>query len=171
MDRELQKLFKFEEADLFSNRSGTLTSKQRMRLEGEAQFLHKVFLIAGLVVFFIAILPSIILLLTKAALLFLLIFSAVWIPIWSFIGIKVMRMGRPKKAALEVKSVEGRINIIKEEHRNQQTGASTTEYELHVGGMTFDDVGSEAADVMMQGETYAIYYLEDPNRVLSAEKI
>ena len=82
-----------------------------------------------------------------------------------------MRMGRPKKAALEVKSVEGKVNIVKDRTPSiEQTEQNITEYELHVGGITLEDVGSEVADVMIQGETYAVYYLEDPNRVLSAEK-
>jgi hypothetical protein len=170
IDKELQKHFDFDEADLFANRSGVLTDKQRKRLEGEARFARKMFLIAGIVIFGIAILPSIILFFAKVLVTFLIIWSIVWIPTWIFIGIKVIRMGSPKKTDSDLKSVEGKVNIIKEENFNATTKRNETNYELHIGGVTFD-VDSDLADMLMQGDTYAIYYMEGTKDILSAEKV
>jgi hypothetical protein len=170
IDEELQKYFDFDEADRFANRSGVLTGKQRKRLEGEARFSRKVFLIAGIVIFGIAILPSIILLFAKIPVTFLIIWSIVWIPTWSFIGIKVIRIGIPKKTDFDLKCVEGKVNIIREDNYNTTTKRNETDYELHIGRVTFD-VDSDLADIMMQGDSYAIYYIEGTKDILSVEKI
>jgi len=170
INEDLQKYYDFDEADLFANRSGVLTGKQRKRLEGEDQFSRKLFLIAGIVTFGIAILPSIILLFAKVPVIFLIVWSIVWIPIWSFIGIKVIRIGSPKKTDFDLKCVEGKVNIIKEDNYNTTTERNETDYELHIGRVTFD-VESALADIMMQGDTYAIYYIEGTKKILSAERI
>jgi hypothetical protein len=170
IDEELQKYFDLDEADLFANRSGVLTGKQRKRLEGEARFSRKVFLIAGIVIFGIALLPSIILLFAKVPVTFLIIWSILWIPTWSFIGIKVIRIGSPKKTDFDLKCVEGKVNIIREDNYNTTTKRNETDYELHIGRVTFD-VDSDLADIMMQGDTYAIYYIEGTKDILSVEKI
>jgi hypothetical protein len=170
IDRELQKHFGFDEADLFANRSGVLTSKQRKRLEGDAKFANRLFLIIGIVIFGIGILPSMILLFTKASKDFLILWSSLWIPICSFFGIIVIRLGSPKKMDFELKNVEGKINIVKEENYNYTTNQATIDYELHIGRVTFD-VESDLADIMRQGDTYAIYYLKGIKEIISAEKI
>ena len=170
IDKELQKYFDFDEADLFANRSGVLTSKQRKQLEGETQFSRKVFLIAGIVILGIAILPSIILFFAKVLVSFLIIWSIVWIPSWSFVGIKVIRIGSPKKTDFDLKCVEGKVNIIREDNYNATTKRNETDYELHIGKVTFD-VDADLADIMIQGDPYAIYYIEGTKDILSAEKI
>jgi hypothetical protein len=170
VDEVLQKVFGFNEADLINNRSGVLTSNQRKRLEGAAQFTGKLFMIIGIIILGIAVLPSIILFFVKAQMVFLVIWSVVWIPIWSFTAIMVIRMGRPGKKDLNLKRVEGRVNIIKEHNYNSASKKWNDEYELHIGGVTFD-VDSDLANIMMQGDAYAIYYLEGTKKILSAEKI
>ncbi len=170
IDKELQDYFKFDEADLYANRSGMLTGKQRKRLEGDAQFTRKLFLVAGIVLLGIAVLPSIIMFFVKTQVTFLIIWSIVWIPAWSFVGIKVIHMGSPKKADFDLKYVEDKVNIIKDDNYNTAAKRYETDYELHIGGVTFD-VASKLADIIMQGDTYAIYYIEGTKDILSAEKI
>ncbi len=173
-DALLKKYFEFDEADLFTNRSGGLTDKQRKRLAENDKFARKVFLIAGIVVLGIAILPSLVIWLTSRAteeksMMFLIIWSVVWIPLWTFFGVKVIRMGEPHKD-LMVKKAEGEVNIVKEESYNSSMKRTVDDYELHIGGKTFE-VDSELADVIMQGDTYAIYYINGTDEILSAEKI
>ena len=126
INKELQKYFGFDEADLFANRSGVLTSKQRKRLEGDTQFAKRLFLIIGIVLFGIAVLPSVIMFFTKVSTDFLIIWSSLWIPIWSIFGILVIRMGRKNKTDFILKSVEGMINIIKEDNYNYTAKHATT---------------------------------------------
>ncbi len=169
-DALLKKYFEFDESDLSANRSGVLTSKQRTRLMEEARFARKAFLIAGIVTFAIGVVPSLILWLTGAKQGFLIIWSVVWIPIWSFLAVKVIRMGTSPKNYLTVHKAEGKVNIVKEESYNSSLKQTVDSYELHIGGKTFD-TESELADVILQGDTYAIYYVEKTDEILSAEKI
>ncbi len=169
-DRDLQTYYKFDEADLFANRSGVLTAKQRKRLEGDAQGAKTTFLIIGLFLFVIAILPSIILYLVHAQTTFLIIWSVVWIPVWSFIAVKVINVGKIHKTDFDVQNVEGQVNLIKVENYNTAAKRYETNYELHIGGVTFHaDPG--LADVLMQGDRYAIYYAGETKNILSAEKL
>ncbi len=170
IDRELQAYFNFDEADLFANRSGVLTEKQKNRLNSNAQSTKNMFLIGGWVIVAIAILPGIILYLVGVPALFFIIWTVVWVPIWIFIGIRVMRMGRPDARDFLLKSVEGEINIVKQDEYNYTTEQREVTYELHVGGVAFD-VDSDLADIMMQGDTYAIYYMDGTKEIVSAEKI
>ncbi len=170
VDKELQKYFDFDEADLFANRSGVLTGKQRKRLEGETQFAGKAFLIAGIVILGIAILPSTILFFVKVPVSFLVIWSIIWIPVWGFVGITVIRMGSPKKTDFDLKCVEGKVNIIREDNYNVTTKRNETDYELHIGKVAFD-VDGDLADIMIQGDAYTIYYIEGTKDILSAEKM
>ncbi len=169
-DALLKKYFEFDEADLFANRSGALTDKQRTRLMEEARFARKAFLIAGIVIFAIGIVPGLIPWLTGAKREFSIIWSVVWIPIWSFLAVKVIRMGTAPKNYLKVHKAEGKVNIVKEESYNSAMKQTVDDYELHIGGKTFD-VDSELADVIMQGDHYVIYYIDGTDDILSAEKI
>ncbi len=173
-DALLKKYFEFDEADLFANRSGSLTGKQRKRLVENDKFVRKVFLIAGIVILGIAILPSLIIWLNSRptedkSVMFLIIWSIVWIPLWTFFGVKVIRMGEPHKD-LTVTKAEGKVNVVKEESYNSSMKRTVDNYELHIGGRTFE-VDSELADVIMQGDTYAVYYIGGTDEILSVEKI
>lgn len=83
------------------------------------------------------------------------------------------------KHQFKLAKAEGPVNIIKAERTSTDTdladGMSHTSpyfaYELHIGGEEFD-VDEDLADVMMQGDTYAIYYSEGSEiDILSAELI
>ena len=169
-DRELQKYFDFNESDLNANRSGILSNKQRIRLEENAKFTNKVFLIAGISIIFIGIIPTLILLLAHANLEFLIIWSIVWISLCGFVGFRVIRIGKSDKRGLKLIKVEGKVNIIKEETYNNASRQTVDDYEFHIGGVSFD-TDSNLADIIMQGDNYAIYYIEGEKDIMSAERI
>jgi hypothetical protein len=77
-------------------------------------------------------------------------------------GIYVIRMGRSKTNEIRLKKVEGKVNIIKQESYSGTTKQWGDYYELHIGKKTFD-IESDLADIMDQGEKYAVYYV-DKNR-------
>ena len=170
IDMDLQNYFKFDEADLFANRSGSLTAKQMAQAQSDAKSTGKLGWIGGMIFFAIALLPSLILFLVKANTIFLIIWSVVWIPIWGFIGIKAISWMKPEKEDFILKCALGEVNIVKVERYNSASKSYTHDYELHLGGVTFN-VASDLADIMMQGDGYAIYYLEGTKKILSAEKV
>ena len=74
--------------------------------------------------------------------------------------------------------MEGPINIVRTERTKADSVTHSTEryvtYELHIGAITFD-VASDLANIMMQGDGFAIYYTEGndnfSSRIWSAELI
>jgi len=165
---DLQRYFGFDEADLYANRSHVLTSKRKKRMIENAKFTNKVFLFAGLAIIIAGILIGVFLFFTITQIIFTISFGVMVLVISVIVGIGVIRMGSRSREDFDLKSVEGRINIIKED--NYTTKPPTTDYELHIGGVTFD-VESDLADIMMQGDSYAIYYLKGAKEIVSAEKI
>ncbi len=169
-DAQLQKYFEFDEADLFANRTGALSNKQRKRLVENARAASKLFLIVGIVIMVIGVGVSLIPLSGPADVWFLVIWGVIWTGLGLFFGISLIRWGRPGKNDLTVCKAEGPVNIVKEETYNSTMKQNVESYELHSGGVTFD-VEGDLADVMMQGDTYAIYYTEGLKEILSVEEL
>ena len=182
-DELLRKYFDFDEADLFANRNDALTPKQQTRLAEEEKLWGKISLIGGLILLSVAILPSIMIGLAVAPCisnmcsewpsslrLFLISMVLIWMPIWGYYGIRVTRNALSTHNSSLLQKVEGSINIVKVESYNINTHAQKEDYELHVGGEEFD-CDSELADIMMQGDIYAIYYIKDTKEIMSAEML
>ncbi len=69
-----------------------------------------------------------------------------------------------------IEKVEGRVNIIKVESYSNSTHMHTEDYELHIGGKQFD-CDLDLADILMQGDTYVVYYIRDTMEIMSAEML
>jgi len=182
-DRQLRKYFDFDEKDLFANRNGTLTSRQQTRLVEAEKLWNKISLVGGLIVLIIAILPSILIGFEVAPCLpdlcsewplalrlFMASMVLIWMPIWGYYGVRVIRNALSTHKLPSLKKAEGPINIIKVESYNNTTHTQTEDYELHIGGKEFD-CDSELADIMIQGDIYAIYYIKDTKEIMSAEML
>jgi hypothetical protein len=180
-DNLIRKYFNFDEADLFTNRHGALTPKQQTRLEENEKIWKKFLLVGGLILLIIAIVPSITIGLEAASCIsnlcsewplslriFLTGMVVIWMPIWGYFGIRVIRSALSPYNPSTLQKVEGPINIVKENSYNSTSHTYSEDYELHVGGVEFD-CDSELADVMMQGDIYAIYYIKGTNEIMSVE--
>jgi hypothetical protein len=168
-DPDLQKYFSFDEADLNANQSGVITSKQRTRILEDAKFSSKFFLVGGVGIFLIGLLLGAYLLFTTTSMDSIL-FGIVLILLGGIIGIAVIRMGRSNIKELKLKKLEGKVNIIKETTYNGTKKQWGDAYELHIGRKTFD-IESDLVDIIQQGGTYGIYYIEETKDILSMEKI
>ncbi len=182
-DRELQGYFKFDEADLFANRSGHLTLKQQERLAKDEKVWNVVSLIWGVFILAVAIGPIIAIgfaarpCLSHASsgceallIVFAVGFGLIWLPIWGYSGFRTIRKAVSAQNVFSLEKVEGPVNIIKVESYNSSLRRNEEEYELHVGGEEFD-CDSDLADIMLQKDIYAIYFIKDPKEILSAEFI
>ncbi len=183
-DSLLQKYFNFDEGDLFANRNGTLTPKQQKRLVEDEKLWNKLSLIGGALTLIVAIAPTIAIGFTVAPcistlcpelplwflILFIVGFVLIWLPIWGYFGIRTIRRALSNQTSFPLKKAEGRVNIIKVEGYNNSTHMHTEDYELHIGRQEFD-CDSELADIMMQGDTYAVYYIRDTMEIMSAEML
>jgi hypothetical protein len=161
----LDTYFDFDEADLFANRNGYLTDRQKTRMATQEQFAKRFFLGIAIFLFGVGIVPTIIVWLSNPSRTFPVIWSSLWIPTWGFFGFLVARMALSTRKAPLLKKAEGPVNIVMED-----TDSTDRDYELHVGGETFD-ADSELADIMMQGDVYAVYYIDGINEIVSAEML
>lgn len=184
-DDALMKLFDFDPAERELNRQGRLSQKQKTRLEqqergakGCSVFLGGMLLGVALIGVIVAIAGAIGF--SQIGLVPAVIWGATWGGIWPLIwgGIGLMSMRRAfAKMSVQVKHVQGPINIIKTIRESHDSDSNTTSeytvYELRVGGRTFE-VEAEIADVMMQADVYDVYYAdinipESKDPILSVE--
>jgi hypothetical protein len=181
-DQPLMDYFKFDEADLFANRSGQFSEKQKARLTGEGKSDKTKRLVGG--IFLLVITAFIVYFFTEFYLqstdnssrIQAILFGVVMVLIFGGFGLSNLLRAF---ATFHVKlvKVEGPVNILKVE-RESTSGSSghthTTHYfayEMHIGGKSFD-VQAGLADIMMQADIYDLYYSEgSENDILSAELI
>lgn len=182
-DDALQKYFNFDEGDLFANRNGYLTDRQIKRLTEDEMFGNKFARILGLFLLIVALIPALVTALSIApclhdlcadwpqpARVFPIVLIALWTPVWGYFGIRLIRSGSSIQIDTTLKKAEGPVNLVKVESYNYTTHTPTEDYELHVGGEEFD-ADSDLADILMQGDIYAIYYIEKTKNILSAEML
>ena len=181
------KLLNFDESELQVNRNGRLSEKQKARLIKEEKSQKGCAVTGGVLLFGIALIgvavavifvPAIINEDRTAAIAFGAAFGCFWPLVWGGIGFAQMS-GAFAKMEVEVKKAAGPVNIVSviRESYNSSTKMHSeySVYELRVGKRIFE-VESELANLMMQGDVYAMYYAEfnlaekEPE-VLSAELI
>jgi hypothetical protein len=174
-DQKLMDYFKFDEADLQANRNGQFSTKQAAALSEDGKEDKKYALIGGItglvvVVFGIGAIV--------AGLLFpkLLVGAFIGPFVVFFFGILAVKgfRGAFTKFQVKLQKAEGLVNIVKDERTSRHGDGSHSTYyvyEMHVGDGTFQ-VNSDLAGIMMQGDTYAVYYTQgSENDILSAELI
>jgi hypothetical protein len=179
----LYTLLKFDESDLFANRNGRLTAKQQARLASDAKFGKKIALAISFFFLAFAIAPGVIAGVNAAHCIadlcsewpdslriFLVILLLTWTPIWAWISIRLFISAASPFRIPALLKVEGPINIVKVESYNAASKTHSENYELRLGGETFD-VAAELADIVMQGDVYAVYYLKEAMQIMSAELI
>ncbi|MBI5653610.1 MAG: hypothetical protein HZC40_24655 [Chloroflexi bacterium] len=186
-DQSLMTCFDFDQAELEINRQRRLSQKQKARLEKQEHRAKGCNVFLGIILFGVALIGIILAIVggigfSQIGLVPAIVWGIVWGGIWPLIwgGLGLMMVKRAfAKMSVQVKHVQGPINIVKAIREHYDSDSNTTSeyavYELRVGGRTFE-VESETADLMMQGDVYAVHYAdinieesEDP--ILSVELI
>jgi hypothetical protein len=190
-DQKLKDYFKFDEDDLQANRNGDFSAKQKKELSSnDSNSIQRrrraagIFFILGIILFLMVI----VFLIFKGVGYFsqngaLFICPGLGGIAFLLASIYIFRSSFEIRQNYLIKKVEGPINIIKVERTITETGAGKNAasdirrysvYELHIGEKTFD-VSPDLADIMMQGDTYAIYCSEgsvsNSDEILSLELI
>jgi hypothetical protein len=186
-DQALKDYFHFDEGDLQANRNGQLSDKQRLTLLADQKSGRRFGLVAGLgcgvgllaiaSIFPLVFIPIGLTTLREdgaGAAIAPFIAAIAWALIWGVIGCVAIVSGVSgaigKPAPLTVQSVTGPVNLVGVERTSGGKHHHTyIQHELHVGDQEFD-VASSLAGHIMQGDTYAIYYLDDDS-VLSLERL
>ena len=173
-EQKLKEYYKFDEADLNANRNGHLSEQQLKHLDDDAKAYRKNARGAGIILFVIAaagLVGGVIMAFTALSLpdkggriISGLTFGVVWSFIWGKLGIRLLKPSYPIQK-FSINTARGRAKIVRHEDSE-----GNVDFVLHVGQHTFD-VDDDIADVISQGDDYAVYYLEEIEAIISAEPI
>lgn len=198
-ETEVMKVLEFDDADLASNRLGTLTPKQKTLLTEKAKG-HKSFntaigvviaimvggaLLTGLGGPILATLGGSLLesgeVTTEAllalipiiciGLFFLVVFGGILIVV-----LRVVFERANRKVDTVVRRVEGQVNFIWVERQERNTSKVGPRFktirvlEMRIGGESFT-IKHELPNVINQGEEWIFYYTNHPFKFLSAEQV
>jgi hypothetical protein len=168
-ESELKKYFDFDESDLFANRNGYLSPRQQARDKKDARDTKRILYTIGFILLALAFLPVIIFLLVKGHWQ-----SWSWIlillPIGIFGSIILFRLAVNTSTEDTLKTIEGKVNIIKEENEDEHLH-KYYDYYWKIGGVKFDVVDTDKVELLEQGDTYRVYFLDLAKQILSLEKI
>jgi hypothetical protein len=164
-DTLLKKYYNFDEADLSANCNGDLTPKQKARLAKRSRPEKKGLFVFGSIFLFIAVLPTGIMWLVGDRSIFSIIWSLIWIPVWGIIGGGIISFAFIPTTLPQLQIAKGPVKI-----ERKDVVSATHDHELHVAGQTFE-AEAELTNIMLQGDIYAIYYLEGTNEIMSAERL
>ncbi len=186
-DTTLRKFFDFSEADLSANRQGKLSAKQQKVLDEGEKGANQIFIGAG--VFFILLALGIswgitsdifrdgISNLSSDDITGLALGIGLPCGILGFFAYWSFRLAFSKLDS-SLQNVEGKVNFVKMEKQQSYTsaGGSTSyrtvqQYELRVGRVNFENVAEELLNIIDEGDVYAFYYIKQPKKIMSAEKI
>ena len=178
-ETELMKYFKFDADDLHANQGGRFTDKQRLRLMALDRSRRKAGMVIGVILAVVGVIGPIIAIVAGIAnpdpgfiIGFGIGFGLIWPIVWGGLGYMMIRaaLGR---TVFKVADVRGRANIVARESRSTDSDghtSTTIHHELHVGGVTFS-VNRSIADVIFQGDEYAVYYVESTKDIISVETL
>jgi hypothetical protein len=168
-EEELRKYFDFDDADLFANRNGYLSPRQQDRVKKDLRSGGKFFRILGFILIGLALLPFIFLLFMEKIWYLWLIFTIVGI-IWIIPAIFFFRVASDRNDKDTLKTVEGQVNTIEEVHEGPHFHKDYDYYWI-IGGVRFDVLDPGKVDILEQGDTYRVYYLNLAKAIMSLEKI
>ena len=175
-EQAVMEYFKFDAGDLSANRNGVLTEKQTIRLTAELREARKSRTRWAYFLFFLASIGFAIAidiwLLPETGLGmrigFSIGFGLVWPALYGLVGFALLPPA--SYTDLDLASQTGRVNIVGVEHRDSDTRAVSSRYDLYIGPRRFL-VDSKIGHVLIQGDEYTIYYLKNSNKIVSAELI
>ncbi|MFZ1042052.1 MAG: hypothetical protein WCA79_21260 [Anaerolineales bacterium] len=177
IDPQLMSYFKFDEADLQANRNGQFTDKQKARIVKEDKRNKTWSVIGGGFLILIGLLGLVMAIAAGISdpdwgfrIGFGLGFGCIWPLVWGGIGYLLLRRAFAK-FQVQIERAEGPVNIVEAVRTYGSNHSHYFVHELHIGGKSFDVTG-DLANIIMQGDTYALYFTEgSENDILSAELI
>jgi len=169
-EEQIRGYFSFDEADLFANRNGQFSQKQKKKFEGIQKSTTRFILILAILVL-LGDIWSIVATVKSGDSWSDWILPVILLAIsgWLFSSTRT-------KVDQTVEKAEGVVNFVKVE---SQTGSvmdseidrmTVSSYEMRVGGVHFDNANPALIEYM-QGDVYAVYYTNSTRQILSAEFI
>jgi hypothetical protein len=176
IDQPLMDYFKFGQDDLYANQNGQFTEKQKARLIQEDKSDRNTSRILGIILLLIGLgglAGAIFAVIANSnwgfRIGFGLGFGCVWPLVWGGIGFSLAKDSFSKHQ-FKLAKVQGIVNIVRRESYSTEHHTTSVYHELHIGGQEFS-VEEDLANVLMQGDEYVLYYVEDTSKIMSAELI
>jgi len=177
-DQALMAYFKFDTDDLYANQNGRFTDRQKANLTKLDKSRRRASLGLGIFLAIVGLIGPIIAIIAGIAnpdlgfiIGFGIGFGLIWPLVWGGIGYLMIKSAYEKRA-FEVASVQGRANIVAHESSSTDSDghtSTTINWELHIGGKTFN-VRKNIADVIFQGDEYIVYYVPSTGDIVSVEE-
>ena len=181
-DQALKDYFKYDEADLNANRSGRLSANQQQQRAAHQKNARNSAVRGGVILLaFAAVFPFLIFpqaasawqKMDIGAVIGFGLAALVWVLVWAGLGISNLstRLRLPPGAAL--KKAQGPVNLA------AVNKGPARDFLLHVGKTEFI-VDEGLAPLIIQGDSYAVYFIEsgsgmqtgaDGKKILSMERI
>lgn len=176
VDPQLMSYFQFDQADLDANRNGQFTDKQKTRIFTEDKSSRTWSRVGGFFLIFIGLIGLVAAIFAIAndsdlgfQIGFGLGFGCIWPLVWGGIGYFLVKNSFSKHE-FKLAKVQGLVNIVRRESYSSESHTTTIYHELHIGGQEFSVQGT-AADVLMQGDEYILYYISGSSEILSGELV
>ncbi len=169
-EEQIRSLLAFDDNDLFANRNGRFSRKQKEKFEELDDWSSKFLLFFAILFLAGAIWRAVVLLNAKEEwTAWILPVVLIAISIWFF-------SGASNKTDTMIEKAEDVVNFVKVESKTGSIADSEIDrftiqsYEMRVGGIAFTNA-NPALTEHMQGDVYAVYYTNSTQQVLSAEFI
>lgn len=176
MGTQLMEAFNFDEEDLAANRAGSLSTKQKEQMRKNEVFGNWVVAVVGL----LSAVGAVLLLLplvragrVPSDKITNLVFGVILV----FVTFWMLRGLFTKSGSNEVCSVRGKARLVKSVSRSgnvsdaESDRTNVVKHELVVEGEAFFITPDVFNTVLHEGETYAVYFTENPQLLLSLEHI
>jgi hypothetical protein len=181
---ELRKFFNFNESDLAANRENKLSPKQEKYLQEREKSTDRFMIGVGIAIIILGLALSYTTITRVMAegistLPMSQLLLGIGLPwgLCGFFAFKCFQIAFSKNDN-SVQSVEGKVNFVRVEKTVEERRSDgghdlrkVQQYELRVGGVTFEDVDDELLNLINQGDMYAFYYTKQTKLILSAEEV
>ena len=169
-EEQIRGYFSFDEADLFANRNGRFSKKQKKKFEEIDKSTNRFLLILAILILLGAV-WSIVAAVNSGDSWSDWILPIILLAIsgWLFSGTR-------NKVDERLEKTEGVVNFVKVESKTGSVADAEIDrttvhsYEMRVGGVHFDNANLALIETM-QGDMYAVYYTNSTRQILSAEFI
>ena len=171
-EQKLEEYFKFDAADLQANREGRFSEKQQARLIENDKKIQRRWGWRSIPFLLIAGVGPV---LALAAGDFFgwgwkIMWGFVWTGIWGAIGLAMLLSSLSKTKALVLAKAAGKVNFVRNRSYRASHNTHSSSLRLHVGRQAFD-MQEDLVEVMLQGDEYIVYYEEDWEEIVSAERV
>lgn len=169
-EEQIRGYFSFDEADLFANRKGKFSERQKEKLKNVDQWTNRFLLIIAFLVLSAAIWRILVAIKSSGSWTDWIV-SVILLVIFGWLV-----SGTRNKVDGSIEKAEGVVKFVKVESK---TGSVTDfesdrtpihSYEMQVGGVYFENANPALIEYM-EGDTYVVYYTNSTRQILSVELI